>query len=247
MKLASWFALALTFLSAAPSGAHQPVNLSSAHKKVATSPVLVDGDISWAIYVDLNRTNQVRYFRFALQPGERLKAEYLTLDKAPENAMRASQLPSVTIKSPSGSEIRLPINERSKFFEPYGGKNYLFRSRLNLAGEAGIYTVAIRSKRAAQIVVAVGAREVRGEVMTIGTAAPSCPLPIAKESEIPLTVARQLVGLSERAGELCAEINRWGIRIAMRDGEAFPLTMDYRFDRINLSIERGIIVDVTVG
>lgn len=36
-------------------------------------------------------------------------------------------------------------------------------------------------------------------------------------------------------------------RIVKRDGESFPVTMDYRMDRINLEIENGIITSATVG
>lgn len=243
--VATTLAVAVAIMN--PATAHQPVNITAAHAKVADSPVLVDGDISWAVYTQFTRGAEVRHFRFALKAGERLKAEYLIFDRKPENALRDSQLPTVTFKSPSGKSIRMKINERNKFYEPYGGQNYLFLSRMSVAGESGIYTATMRSKRAAQIVVAVGSREVRGEVMNIGATSASCPLPTAKDSEIPVDVARQLIGLSERAGELCAKINGWGIRVGVRDGEPLPVTMDYRLDRITLSVSRGFIVDVTVG
>lgn len=49
------------------------------------------------------------------------------------------------------------------------------------------------------------------------------------------------VGLTEaEAGERAAAAG-WSVRIAARDGEQFQLTMDYRPDRINLSIEAGTV------
>lgn len=36
-------------------------------------------------------------------------------------------------------------------------------------------------------------------------------------------------------------------RIVKRDGESFPVTMDYRMDRVNLEIENGVITNASVG
>ena len=36
-------------------------------------------------------------------------------------------------------------------------------------------------------------------------------------------------------------------RIVKRDGESFPVTMDYRMDRINLEIENGVITNASIG
>ncbi|NDA39028.1 MAG: hypothetical protein EBX86_02910 [Actinobacteria bacterium] len=67
------------------------------------------------------------------------------------------------------------------------------------------------------------------------------------ESEISVKRATQLVGLSERASELCAEINGWGYRVVQRDGEDFAVTMDYRSNRINVKIKDDEVIEVTVG
>ncbi len=230
-----------------PALAHQPVSLGASDEKLAGSQLLVDGTISWAVYADLTRAGQTRHIRFALKKGERLKAEYLILDRKPENSLRDDQLPTVSIKSPSGKIIRLAINERTDFYEPFSGTNYLFLSRLDRAGESGIYSVTIRAKRASSVVVAIGSREIRGEVLSVGKSAGTCPRRLAEGVEIPMALARQLIGMSERAAEVCALANAWGLRVAKRDGEDFPLTMDYRFDRINVTVESGKIIDISVG
>lgn len=72
---------------------------------------------------------------------------------------------------------------------------------------------------------------------------PGSPDPTAIEE---LCSARA-VGLSEpeavaAAGKIGAEV-----RIVKRDGEDFPVTMDYSSSRINLSITDGIVIDCTVG
>ena len=240
-------ALALLASSALPASAHQPVFLASEAARIETSPVLVEGSISFAVTANFAKSGERKYFRFALGAGEALKLEYLILDRRPENRLKNSQLPVVTITSPSGKKSSLRINERTKFYEPYGRQNYLFLSRLNQQGESGIYTVMLRSRAKASALVAVGSQEMRGEVMQIGSSLGTCPVKIADEMEIADKRAGQLVGLSERAGELCATLNGWGYRVIQRDGEDFAVTMDYRSNRINVKVKSDKIFEVTVG
>ena len=243
----SVLALLLTLALAAPGHAHQPVNLTKADAKVGNSPILVDGTISWAIYAKLAAAGEQRHFRFSLAAGELVQAQYLIRDRKPENSLKNSQLPVVTIKTPSGKSLRLDIKERTAFFEKYSNQSYLYLSRLTEQAGAGIYTVTVRAKRAAEVVIAVGTKEIPGEVLPIGKSSKNCPLPSKAGVEIPLASARQLIGVSERAAQLCADVNKWSYRVASRDGEEFALTMDYRNNRINLRIEEGFVTDVTVG
>lgn len=233
--------------SAIPATAHQPVVLNAESKRIDTSPILIEGSISFAVTANFAKSGERKYFRFALREGEALKLEYLILDRRPENLLKNSQLPVVTITSPSGKNLNLKINERTKFYEPYGKQNYLFLSRASSAGESGIYTVMMRSRAKASALVAVGSKEVRGEVMQISSVASSCPKKIADEIEVSEKRANQLVGLSERAGEICALLNGWGYRVVQRDGEDFPVTLDYRSNRINVKVKAEKIFEVTVG
>ncbi|MEY3318832.1 MAG: hypothetical protein RL540_1204 [Actinomycetota bacterium] len=239
--------LALTASVSSPASAHQPVFLGAQSAKISNSPVLVEGLISFAVTANFTKAGQVRNFRFALRDGEPLKLEYLILDRKPENQLKTAQLPSVTITSPSGKKSTMKINERTKFYEPFGRQNYLFLSRLSANGEAGIYTITLRSRTKSAALVAVGSREVRGEVMEIGSTKGTCPEKIKDEIEVSNTRASQLIGLSERASELCAEINDWGYRVVQRDGEDFAVTMDYRSNRINVKIKDDEVIEVTVG
>lgn len=239
--------LALTASLTSPAQAHQPVLLTAKANKAETSPILVDGQISFAVTANFTKASQTRYFRFALADGEKLKLEYLILDRKPENKISNSKLPQVSVATPSGKQIALSITERTKFYEPYGKQNYLFLSRINEAGESGIYTVTIRSRAKTSILIAVGNQEVRGDVLAIGSAKSTCPPVIKNENEITQSRASQLIGLSERAGELCALVNGWGYRVIQRDGEDFAVTMDYRSNRVNVKVRDEKIFEITVG
>ena len=80
---------------------------------------------------------------------------------------------------------------------------------------------------------------------------------LIKEKGIPLwgpealaaELAASVIGKTEQ--EAIEMINNKGgqitYRIVKRDSESFPVTMDYRMDRINLEIEKGIITSASVG
>lgn len=239
--------LALAASLIAPAQAHQPVLLTAKAKSAATSPILVNGQISFAVTANFAKASQTRYFRFALQDGERLKLEYLILDRKPENQISNSKLPQVSIATPTGKKLALAVNERTKFFEPYGKQNYLFLSRINQVGESGIYTVTIKSRAKSSILIAVGSQEVRGDVLNIGSAKGTCPQVMKNEEEVTQSRADRLIGLTERAGELCASVNGWGYRVIQRDGEDFAVTLDYRSNRVNAKVRDGKIFEITVG
>lgn len=64
-----------------------------------------------------------------------------------------------------------------------------------------------------------------------------------------VTFAADLVaqGVDEATAAAQIEAAGYTYRVVMIDGESFPMTMDYRLDRINLSLENGIVVDATWG
>jgi hypothetical protein len=162
-SLASATLLALTL--AAPASAHQPVELGPSDSTPAKGPLLVDGTVSFAVYTDVRRGDR-RGFRFRLEEGDRMAVQLLILDEPPSNKVRSSRLPRVTITDPQGRKTRMVINERTEFYEPYGGTNFLYLSRMESDAVPGEYRVSVsaRSKREVEAVIAVGYREVRGEV-----------------------------------------------------------------------------------
>jgi hypothetical protein len=56
-----------------------------------------------------------------------------------------------------------------------------------------------------------------------------------------------LVGLAEDEAAKVAGERGWVLRVIARDGETFAVTEDYRIDRVNVTIESGVVVAATVG
>ncbi len=239
--------LALLFGASAPANAHFPVTLNSSHNTVAKSPILVDGTISFAVYADFTKSKEQRNVRFVLKAGDELNIEYLIVDSAPSNKLKNAQLPTVALTTPSGKKISLSIKERTPFFEPFGKKKYLYLARLSQPGEAGIYSVTATSRARSSIVLAIGRTETRGEFLTVGGAQGQCPETLKVEEEISSARAKQLIGMKESWAQACATANNWLFRVGERDGEPLAVTMDYRPDRVTVSVRSASITDVTIG
>jgi hypothetical protein len=59
----------------------------------------------------------------------------------------------------------MKINERTKFYEPYGKTNYLYLARNSEVAKAGIYSFVITARAKSAITVAVGEKEIPGQVV----------------------------------------------------------------------------------
>lgn len=59
--------------------------------------------------------------------------------------------------------------------------------------------------------------------------------------------AKKLIGLTEAEAQKVAAELGWQVRVAMRDGEAFVLTLDYQTNRVNLTITKGFVTAVVIG
>jgi hypothetical protein len=55
------------------------------------------------------------------------------------------------------------------------------------------------------------------------------------------------IGLTQAEAKQYAAENDQTIRVAGRDGKCFPLTMDYRTDRVNLYLEDGVVIAAMIG
>jgi hypothetical protein len=223
------------------------VVLTASASESSKSPILLDGTVSFAVYATMKKSKEVRYFRFNHKAGDRLDLQYLIPDDLMMKKVTSRNLPKVVLLDPNGGQAEIKAQERTYFFEPYGGKGYFYISRYTTPAIAGTYTVAITSKRASNVVIAVGVKEIPGDVLVFGSGIQNCPMKIAGESEISPMRAGQLVGMSESKAKLCASINGWGYRVGKRDGEDFPVTMDFRGDRVTVAIILGIIREITVG
>ena len=145
--------------------AHQPVVLLDSDTTAAKGPLLTDGTVSYAIRASFTKSGQKKAFRAQLNAGDALSVQYLIVDKKPENALRTSALPRLVITSPTGTSVTINLNERVKFYEPFSKVNYLYLSRYSAVAKAGVYSFTITSKGKAEITVAVGDKEIPGEVL----------------------------------------------------------------------------------
>ena len=152
-------------LSSGVAVAHQPVILLDTDTTAAKGPLLVDGTVSFAIRASFSKAGQKKAFRAQFKEGDALEVQYLIVDKKPENALKNSKLPTVLITGPDGFKLTMKINERTKFYEPYGGTNYLYLARSSAVTKAGIYNFVINSRAKSTITVAVGEQEIFGEVV----------------------------------------------------------------------------------
>ncbi len=190
---------AFALSSLTPASAHQPVALLPTDTTAEQGPLLVDGTVSFAVRASFSKSGQKRAFRAALKDGDQLQVQYLIVDKKPESTLSAKKLPQLVITSPTGKKIIIKLTERTKFYEPYGGTNYLYLARYSAPAEAGIYSLIATSRAKASITIAVGDREVQGEVLRgpapkqTATATQAAPTPVpepAKTQEALYTMAK---------------------------------------------------------
>ena len=155
----------MSAVSISPASAHQPVVLLPTDITPDAGPLLVDGTISYAVRANFTKSGEKRAFRVALKDGDQLSVQYLIVDKKPENMLKNSLLPQLVITAPSGKKTSISFTERTKFFEPWGRVNYLYLSRISTPAEAGIYSFVATSRAKSAITIAVGEKEVTGEVL----------------------------------------------------------------------------------
>ena len=235
---------ALWLCSTGVANAHQPVELGSKNTRADQGPILVDGTISFALRAEFTKANQERGFRASLKQGELLNFEYLIIDKAPENKMALTKLPTVTITAPDGAKSIVKYTERTKFYEPYGRTNYLYLARYSTTALEGIYNLSIKSNTKASITVSTGSKEIFGQVFQPA----SCPTIEPQQTPtVTNAQAATLIGMKKDAATSCAANLGWGYRIGQEDDQLFALTKDYRLDRVTVVIKKGIITESVVG
>lgn len=165
MKRALIILLLLTILGSTSAHAHQPVELLNSDTTAAKGPLLLDGTVSFAVRASFAKAGEKKAFRADLKAGDSLAIQYLIVDKKPENALKNTLLPQLVVISPSGKSLTIKFTERTKFYEPYGKTNYLYLSRYSAAAEAGTYSFTLTARGKSSVTIAVGEREVPGEVI----------------------------------------------------------------------------------
>lgn len=189
-----------------PAQAHQPVALLNSDTTAAKGPLLVDGTISFAVTAAFTKAGQKKAFRAGFKSGDNVDVQLLILDKRPENRLKNSQIPSLTITSPSGKRTTLKITERTKFFEPYTSTNYFYLSRYSAPAEAGIYNFMVTAQAKAAVTIGVGVKEIPGEVIR-GAAPTVAPTPTPTPSATPAGYTMDQVKANNSATKCWSVIN----------------------------------------
>ena len=80
------------------------------------------------------------------------------------------------------------------------------------------------------------------------------PLPTLTPDPLPTlmdplssVVVSPLIGMTEKKAKAYALSKGWGFRVGERNGEMFPVTMDYRPDRVTILIKNDLVYQVMVG
>ena len=146
------------------ASAHQPLILRDSDTTAAKGPLIVDGTVSFAVRATFSKAGQVRAFRAQFRDNDQLSIQYLITDKKPENGLVNSLLPVVSIVLPSGVRTTLEITERTSFFEPFSRTNYFYLARYSAPASTGIYKIVITSKAKSSVTIAIGEKEIQGQV-----------------------------------------------------------------------------------
>ena len=165
--------IALAVVGSGVAVAHQPVVLLNSDTTAAKGPLLVDGTVSFAVRASFAKAGEKKAFRAQFQEGDALEVQFLIIDKKPENALKMSQLPTLVVTGPGGFKTTMKLNERTKFLETYSQTTYLYLGRYSGMAKAGIYSFVITARAKSAITVAVGDKEIPGEVVRGAYVAPT--------------------------------------------------------------------------
>ena len=125
---------------------------------------------------------------------------------------------------------------------------YTFIAAEDEYGYAGRYTVSALPDEYIQVTDAVDAVPATDvPVPDTAVATPSVDPAVDPDMSVAQEVADSVVGMSEVEATKTAEAKGLTVRVGSRDGEDFPLTMDYRTDRVTLTVKADKVTAVTVG
>ena len=176
-----------------------------------------------------------------------------TTDGATTNVL-PTDVPVVGVPVPEIQEVAI-VSVEEELVTLYGadGSIYLVPGYTFIAAEdengyAGRYTVSALPDEYMQVTDAVDVTP-STEMPVPGNSGPTneggggtAPVQIITQEN-----ANTLVGLSETDATKAVESKGWVVRIGSRDGENFALTMDYRPDRVTLTVVSDKVTAATPG
>ena len=165
-----------------------------------------------------------------------------------------TDVPAVDAPAPEIQEVSI-VSVEEELVTLYGADGsiylvpgYTFIAAKDENGYAGRYTVSALPDEYMQVTDAVDVAPMTevpataAPVPETGTGAAVEPIALITQAD-----ADTLVGLSESDATKTVESKGWVVRIGSRDGEDFALTMDYRTDRVTLTVKSDKVTAVVVG
>jgi len=166
--------------------------------------------------------------------------EPATSDAAPTLDAPAPEVQEVLIIGVEEELVTLYGADGSIYLVP----GYTFITAEDEYGYAGRYTVSALPDEYMQVADAVN--EVPLSIAP-ETAAPAVDPAVDPDMPVAQEVADTVLGMSEAEATKTAEAKGLTVRVGSRDGEDFPLTMDYRTDRVTLTVKADKVTAVVVG
>ncbi|CAB4731052.1 unannotated protein [freshwater metagenome] len=125
---------------------------------------------------------------------------------------------------------------------------YTFIAAEDEYGYAGRYTVSALPDEYMQVADAVNEVPMTEvPVPDTAVATPSVDPAVDPDMSVAQDVADTVLGMSEAEATQTAEAKGLTVRVGSRDGEDFPLTMDYRTDRVTLTVKADKVTAVVAG
>jgi hypothetical protein len=174
--------------------------------------------------------------------------EPATSDVAPTLDAPAPEVQEVSIVGVEEELVTLYGADGSIYLVP----GYTFIAAADEYGYVGRYTVSALPDEYMQVTDAVDAVPatdvpVPDTAVALPSVDPAVDPTVAPDMSVAQEVADSVVGMSEAEATKTAEAKGLTVRVGSRDGEDFALTMDYRTDRVTLTVIADKVTAATPG
>ena len=169
--------------------------------------------------------------------------EPATSDAAPTLDAPAPEVQEVLIIGVEEELVMLYGADGSIYLVP----GYTFIAAEDEYGYAGRYTVSALPDEYMQVTDAVDAVPATDVPVPDTAVAPAVDPAVDPDMSVAQDVADSVLGMSEVEATKTAEAKGLSVRVGSRDGEDFPLTMDYRTDRVTLTVKDDKVTAATPG
>jgi hypothetical protein len=169
--------------------------------------------------------------------------EPATSDAAPTLDAPAPEVQEVSIVAVEEELVTLYGADGSIYLVP----GYTFIAAADEYGYVGRYTVSALPDEYMQVTDAVDAVPATDVPVPDTAVEPAVDPAVEPDMTVAQEVADSVVGMSEAEATKTAEAKGLTVRVGSRDGEDFALTMDYRTDRVTLTVIADKVTAATPG